>query len=102
MTLDPPQWPALLPFLYQAAQSPQASHRETAIYVLFSLLDAVADSFQQSLPQLFKLFSTSLVDRESAEVRITTLRALGKIAEYIDSSDKADVVSRLTLPLATR
>jgi hypothetical protein len=91
LTVQPVQWPTLMPGLYQAAQSPQVSHRETAIYVLFSLLDTVAESFESHLQNLFALFSKSLVDPESAEVRMTTLRALAKVAEYISVEDKHDI-----------
>ncbi|WVR09018.1 hypothetical protein IAU60_006078 [Kwoniella sp. DSM 27419] len=91
LTVNPPQWPTLLPGLYQAAASPTRTHRETAIYVLFSILDTVAESFEAHLQTLFKVFSVSLVDPESPEVRVTTLRALAKVAEYIESGDKHDV-----------
>jgi hypothetical protein len=91
LTVQPIQWPTLMPGLYQAAQSPQASHRETAIYVLFSLLDTVAESFESHLKDLFALFSKSLLDPESSEVRMTTLRALAKVAEYIQVEDKHDI-----------
>ncbi|KIR63961.1 hypothetical protein I312_103764 [Cryptococcus bacillisporus CA1280] len=91
LTVTPPQWPTLMPGLYQAAGSADKAHRETAIYVLFSILDTVAESFESHLQSLFKVFSVSLVDPESAEVRVTTLRALAKVAEYIEPSDKHDI-----------
>ena len=40
---------------------------------------------------MFQLFTTTLVDPESNEVRMTTLRALAKVAEYISTDDKADI-----------
>lgn len=91
LTVQPVQWPSLMPGLYQAAQSPEPIHRETAIYVLFSLLDTVAESFESHLKDLFKLFANSLMDPQSAEVRMTTLRALAKVAEYITTDDKHDI-----------
>ena len=91
LTVQPVQWPTLLPGLYEAARSPTASHRETAVYVLFSLLDTVAESFENNLKTLFQLFSTTLVDPESNEVRITTVRGLAKVAEYISTDDKHDI-----------
>ena len=91
LTVEPVQWPDLMPGLYQAAQSPQASHREIAVYVLFSLLDTVVETFESHLKPLFKLFSATLLDPESAEVRMTTLRGLAKVAEYIGTEDKHDI-----------
>ena len=91
LTVKPVQWPTLLPGLYEAARSPNKSHRETAVYVLFSLLDTVAESFESEMQTLFQLFATTLGDPESGEVRMTTLRGLAKIAEYISTDDKADI-----------
>lgn len=80
-----------MPGLYAAAGSSEVTHRESAIYVLFSLLDTVVDTFEAHLKNLFELFSRSLMDPESAEVRMTTLRALAKVAEYIGVDDKHDI-----------
>ncbi|ODO04783.1 hypothetical protein I350_05393 [Cryptococcus amylolentus CBS 6273] len=91
LATQPSQWPTLMPGLYQAARSSDKTHRETAIYVLFSILDTVAENFQDHLASLFETFSVSLVDPESAEVRVTTLRALAKVAEYIEVEDKHDI-----------
>ena len=91
LTVQPIQWPGLLPGLYGAAQSPEVTHREVALYVLYSLLDTVAESFEAELKQLFQLFATTLVDPASSEVRLTTLRALAKVAEYISTDDKHDI-----------
>ncbi|KAK0189123.1 armadillo-type protein [Armillaria mellea] len=70
-------WPQLLPFLHQACISPVVAHREVG--------------FQTHLLELFKLFNQTINDPESIEVRITTVRALGVIAQYIDSDDKQEL-----------
>jgi hypothetical protein len=77
--------------LYAAAASPEVSQRETAIYVLYSILDTVAESFDAHMKELFPLFAKSLMDPQSSEVRITTLRALAKVAEYIEPDAKHDI-----------
>ncbi|KAH9941479.1 ARM repeat-containing protein [Amylocystis lapponica] len=87
------QWPSLLPFLQQTCQSPQAVHREVGIYILYTILENIVEGFESHLQSFFKLFESLLNDPESAEVRITTVRALGVIAQYIDSDDKADIKS---------
>ena len=43
------------------------------------------------LKSLFQLFSTTLLDPESNTVRMTTLRGLAKVAEYISTDDKHDI-----------
>lgn len=81
-------WNQLLPFLEQTCQSPTAIHREVGVYILYTVLETIVEGFENHLPSFFKLFAVLLNDPESAEVRITTVRALGVIAQYIDSDDK--------------
>ncbi|ORX39229.1 armadillo-type protein [Kockovaella imperatae] len=101
LTTQPVQWPSLLPGLYAAARSQDASHREIAVYVLFAILDTVADSFETELKNLFQLFATTLLDPESNAVRMTTLRGLAKVAEYISTDDKHDIKAfqELVMPM---
>ncbi|RDX41000.1 ARM repeat-containing protein [Polyporus arcularius HHB13444] len=84
-------WPNLLPFVQQTCVSPQAVHREVGIYILFTVLESIVEGFETHLQSFFKLFGELLNDPESAEVRVTTVRALGVIAQYIDSDDKANI-----------
>ncbi|KAJ7281608.1 armadillo-type protein [Mycena rebaudengoi] len=86
-------WPQLLPFLHQTCVSAQVAHREVGIYMLFTVLDDIVEGFKDQLQALFKLFSQLLIDPESLEVRITTVKALGTLANFIDTEDKADVRS---------
>ncbi|OBZ65245.1 putative importin subunit beta-4 [Grifola frondosa] len=87
------QWPQLLPFLQQTCHSPQAVHREVGVYILYTILENIVEGFESHLQEFFKLFEGLLADPESADVRITTVRALGVIAQYIDADDKADIKS---------
>lgn len=86
-------WTDLLPFLQQTCVSPTVAHREVGSYILFTVLESIVEGFQSQLNGLFALFSNLLKDPESIEVRITTVRALGVIAQYIDSDDKAELKS---------
>ncbi|KAJ7623266.1 armadillo-type protein [Roridomyces roridus] len=86
-------WPQLLPFLHQTCVSPQVVHREVGVFILYTVLDNIVEGFKDHLQSFFKLFSQLLADPESIEVRITTVRAMGVIASYIDSDDKEDVKS---------
>ncbi|OCH91411.1 ARM repeat-containing protein [Obba rivulosa] len=87
------QWPELLPFLLQTCQSPNAAHREVGVYILYTVLENIVEGFENHLQEFFRLFEALLNDPESAEVRITTVRALGVIAQYIDTDDKQDIKS---------
>ncbi|KAJ7606191.1 armadillo-type protein [Mycena polygramma] len=86
-------WPDLLPFLHSTCVSPQVVHREVGVFILYTVLDNIVEGFKDHLQSLFTLFTQLLVDPESIEVRITTVRAMGVIASYLDSDDKADVKS---------
>ncbi|KAF9266734.1 ARM repeat-containing protein [Marasmius fiardii PR-910] len=81
-------WNQLLPFLQQTSTSSSASHREVGVYMLYTSLENIVEGFQDHLPSLFQLFSRTLNDPESIDVRITTVKALGVVAQFIDSDDK--------------
>uniref|UniRef100_A0A0W0GA03 Importin N-terminal domain-containing protein n=1 Tax=Moniliophthora roreri TaxID=221103 RepID=A0A0W0GA03_MONRR len=81
-------WSNLLPFLQQTSTSSDPSHREVGVYMLFTSLENIVEGFQDHLQSLFQLFSRTLVDPDSIEVRITTVKAMGVIAQFIDSDDK--------------
>ncbi|KAH9926267.1 ARM repeat-containing protein [Epithele typhae] len=84
-------WQNLLTFLEQTCMSQQAAHREVGIYILYTVLENIVEGFDNHISSFFKLFESLLNDPESAEVRITTVRALGVVAQYIDADDKAEI-----------
>lgn len=86
-------WPELLGFINSTSASPDASHREVAIFTLSVVLDDVVELFADHLPQIYTLFRKSLEDPDSLEVRVTTVQALGKVAEYIDNDEVSSIVS---------
>jgi hypothetical protein len=55
------------------------------------------DEVSERLSTFFALFDNLIRDPESAEVRVTAVRCLGQIAQYIDSDQKEEIVS-LALP----
>ncbi|KAI8344311.1 armadillo-type protein [Chlamydoabsidia padenii] len=85
------KWPDLLAFLNQACASNNAIHREVGTYCLYTLFEVIADFFMNHTAPLFDLFSKTIVDPESKNVRVTTVLTLGKLAEYIDSEDKQNI-----------
>lgn len=110
------QWPELLGWLWSAASNNDAAVREVrcscyehlytsatltprfvlsqiGLYTLYCILDTIVlEDFTAQLPQLLGLFQKTLNDPENLGIRIITLRALGKIAEYISVEDKEQVV----------
>lgn len=65
--------------------------------MFLAILDTLADSsestvsFDQYLPQIMGVFEKSLQDPESLEVRITTVRALGRVAMNLESDAVGDL-----------
>ncbi|KAF8578209.1 ARM repeat-containing protein [Ramaria rubella] len=85
------QWPTLLPSLLQTATSAVVAQRETGAFTLCTILEKTGTEMQEQLPDFFKLFSALAHDNDSLEVRVTSVRALGALAEYIDADEKAAI-----------
>ncbi|KAG0148490.1 hypothetical protein CROQUDRAFT_669862 [Cronartium quercuum f. sp. fusiforme G11] len=90
-------WPELLGFLIKATDSPACSEREIAVFTLNALMDVVVQSFAEDLPQIYSLFAKTLQDPESLEVRVTTVQALGHVAEYIENDEESSITTFQTL-----
>ena len=68
------QWTQLLPFLNETCVSPNVSHREVAIFILFTVLESIVEGFEDKIADFFELFRRLLQDPDSLDVRITTVR----------------------------
>ncbi|KAI9008307.1 ARM repeat-containing protein [Gaertneriomyces semiglobifer] len=85
------QWGELIAFIYSCCQSETPAHREIGVFVLDTLFDVIADELTDKMPALFSLFSQTLNDPQSLDVRTTTLNALGKVADFIDPQSQEEV-----------
>ncbi|KAJ1852953.1 hypothetical protein IW147_005805 [Coemansia sp. RSA 720] len=85
------KWGDLIQFLYKCCQSPTSAHREIGVYVLDSLFETIGDTLSAHLQHLFELFAVLINDPESLTVQVTTLEALGKMADYVDPEDRSAV-----------
>jgi hypothetical protein len=86
------EWGDLPGFLLQASTSPTTRHREVGTYIIQTVLESVGDSFPGTVNDLYKLFSTTLQDPESAEVRVNTMLALSRLAMLIDAEEEPEQV----------
>ncbi|CAE6471646.1 unnamed protein product [Rhizoctonia solani] len=84
-------WPELIPWVEAACVAGTAAHREVGVYVLFTIMDSLMDEITERLATFFNLFGNLIRDPESAEVRVTSVRCLGQIAQYIDSHQKDEI-----------
>lgn len=85
--LEDGEWPELPGFLQQAATSLQKEERAVGVYLLFSILETMGEGFSAKFKDLFTLFSRTIRDPESFEVKINTMLALSKMAMVIDSEE---------------
>jgi hypothetical protein len=92
--LEDGEWESLPGLLFQAATSKQVAHREIGIFILFSLLETAGDAFEDKLPGLFSLFSNTIKDPESAEVRINTMLCLSRVAMLIQPEEDPENLAR--------
>ena len=70
------QWAELFPFIEQTCFSATVEQREAGVYILFTVLENIVEGFEDHIQSLFKIFATLIVDPESAEVRITTVKCV--------------------------
>ena len=90
--LEDGEWSELPGLLQSAATSSNAGERAVGVYLLYSLLEAMGDGFSDKFGALFELFSTTINDPESLDVRVNTLLAISKMAVVIDAEeDQASV-----------
>ena len=85
--LEDGQWEELPGLLQQAATSQTVRHREVGIYIIFTLLEAMPDMFQENMAQMLTLFNRTIQDPESVEVRINTMLALSELAMVLDTDE---------------
>lgn len=81
------EWADLPGYLQQAATSSTARHREVGTYIIWTTLESVGDAFPGKLSDLYKLFSSTIQDPESTEVRINTMLALSRLAMLLDPEE---------------
>jgi hypothetical protein len=69
-------WSELLPFLQQSCTSQRVTDREVGAFMLYTVLENIVEGFQEHLQNFFKIFQQLLVDPESLDVRIATVRCV--------------------------
>ncbi|KAI8931599.1 hypothetical protein NX059_011253 [Plenodomus lindquistii] len=94
------EWADLPGLLHQASTSPTARHREVGTYIIWTTLESVGDAFPGSQANLYKLFSTTIQDPESVEVKINTLLGLSRLAMLLepDEDPKALALFQESIP----
>ncbi|KAF5100147.1 hypothetical protein D0Z03_000868 [Geotrichum reessii] len=84
------EWSELLPALHQAATSSVVAEREVSVYILYTLLEAQLEPLEPLTNNLLELFSKTIADPESLPVRVSTLEALGCIANNFETATEPE------------
>ncbi|KAF2713475.1 ARM repeat-containing protein [Pleomassaria siparia CBS 279.74] len=87
------EWADLPGYLLQASTSPTTRHREVGTYIIQTVIESVGDGFPGKVEDLYRLFSSTLQDAESTEVRVNTMLALSRLAMLIDSEEEPKQVA---------
>ncbi|KAI1810360.1 importin beta-4 [Poronia punctata] len=78
------EWTDMVPSVTQLATSDNVAHREVGSYIIFSLLEANPTYFESHLVQLFELFSKTIRDPQSRDVRVNTMMSISAALLLID------------------
>jgi len=78
------EWSDMVPSVMQLATSDDVTHREVGSYIIFSLLEANPTYFESHLIQLFELFTKTIRDPQSRDVRVNTMMSISAALMLID------------------
>ncbi|KAI1655979.1 ARM repeat-containing protein [Daldinia decipiens] len=87
------QWGDLLPAVMQLTNSDNVAHREVGSYIIFSLLEANPAYFEDHLSTLFELFTKTIRDPQSRDVRVNTMQSISALLMLIDCDNDEEYVN---------
>lgn len=82
--LDEKKWPELVPNLIQAASGDDAKTRETAVFILYSLLESFNPALHIYIDELLNLFAQTMNDTASLETRSLSAQGLNHVSALIE------------------
>lgn len=85
--LEANKWPELIPNLIQAASGEDAQVRQTAVFVLLSLLEEFNPSLAVYIDDFLNLFAHTINDTTSLETRSLSAQALNHVSALIEESE---------------
>lgn len=79
-------WADLPDKMQEATRSSSVQHREVGTYLLYALLESMANTYMHEFYAFFTLFENTIVD-PNMEVRVNTMLALAQMATVIDTEE---------------
>lgn len=95
LDLEDGEWTDLLPALFTLAGSNEVGQREVGSYIIFSLLEENPTTFADHIAKLLELFSHTLRDPQSADVRINSMMSIGAMLMIFEPLDDEEVLATL-------
>lgn len=86
--LSDKKWPELIPSLIQAASDENPKTRETAVFILFSLLESYNSALNAHIDDFLNLFSQTINDPASLETRSLSAQALNHVSALIEEEEQ--------------
>ena len=86
------EWLELFDILLRAGVDPNPRPREVSTYILFATIDTAGETTMHKFKQILSLFSKTIIDPQSAEVRINTMHALSRIAIILEPENDHDTL----------
>lgn len=95
LDIEDEQWPDLFSLLLRAAGDSNPRSREVSTYLFFTFLETLGNEIMHRFGELLAVFSKTIVDPESSEVRINTMLALSRMAIVLDTENDEDSLKSL-------
>ncbi|KAH8666590.1 armadillo-type protein [Xylariales sp. PMI_506] len=89
------EWDELLPAVTQLTTSDDVAHREVGSYIIYSLLEADPTTFSDHLSKVFELFSKTIRDPQSRDVRINTMLSISSVLLLIQADEDEESVAAI-------
>lgn len=88
--LESNKWPDLVPSLIQAAAGDNSQNRQTAVFILLSLLEDFNTALTVYIDDLLNLFAQTINDTTSLETRSLSAQALNNVSALIEEQENID------------
>ena len=95
LDFDDGEWPDLLPALFTLASNNDVAQREVGSYIIFSVLEENPTHFSDHLHKLLELFSHTIQDPQSRDVRVNTMMSIAAMLMLIEPEEDEKSVAAL-------
>ncbi|KAI1437088.1 importin beta-4 [Xylaria sp. CBS 124048] len=93
LDFDNNEWADLLPNVTQLSTSDNVAHREVGSYLIYAFLEANPGYFEDHLSKLFELFTKTIQDPQSRDVRVNTMLSIGAALMLVDVDEDEDALN---------